>query len=131
MVENKVRVVISDKEVIDRIKSACVRADAPSGMKFDGGKPRFSLLRFGCARALRGVAKVLTFGAQKYAAHSWREVPEGVDRYWSALERHLNEIGTHGLDSRDEESGLLHIDHVGCNVMFLSELIRTQHGIDE
>ncbi|WP_196481893.1 dATP/dGTP diphosphohydrolase domain-containing protein [Burkholderia vietnamiensis] len=101
------------------------------GAKFDGGKPRFSLLRFGCARALRGIANVLTFGANKYAAHSWKEVPEGVDRYWSAMERHLNEIGAHGMDARDEESGLLHIDHVACNVMFLSELIRTQHGIKD
>lgn len=104
-------------------------APCPTGMKFDGGKPRFSLLRFGCARALRGIANVLTFGAKKYAAHSWKEVDEGIDRYWSAMERHLNEIGTHGMDSRDEESGLLHIDHVGCNVMFLAELIRKQHGI--
>jgi hypothetical protein len=104
---------------------------ASTGMKFDGGKPRFSLLRFGCASALRGIANVLTFGAKKYSAHSWKEVDEGIDRYWSAMERHLNEIGTHGMDSRDEESGLLHIDHVGCNVMFLAELIRKQYGITE
>jgi hypothetical protein len=100
-------------------------------MKFDVGKPRFSLLRFGCANALRGISNVLTFGAKKYAAHSWKEVDDGIDRYWSAMERHLNEIGTHGMDSRDAESGLLHIDHVGCNVMFLAELIRKQHGIKD
>ncbi|WP_198387581.1 dATP/dGTP diphosphohydrolase domain-containing protein [Burkholderia ubonensis] len=102
----------------------------PRGLKFDGGKPRFSLLRFGCAKALEGVARVLTFGAKKYAAHSWREVEEGVDRYWSAMERHMNEIAKHGLDSRDPESGELHIDHVNCNGVFLAELIRKQHGIE-
>lgn len=100
------------------------------GLKYDGGKPRFSLLRFGVARALEGVARVLTFGARKYSAHSWRNVEEGVDRYWSAMERHLNEIAKHGLDSRDDESGELHIDHVATNVLFISELIRTEKGIE-
>lgn len=103
----------------------------PTGLKFDGGKSRFSLLRFGCARALAGISKVLTFGAIKYEAHSWREVDEGIDRYWSAMERHMNEIAIHGLDARDAESGLLHIDHVNCNGMFLSELIRKHHAIEE
>ena len=103
----------------------------PGGLKFDGGKPRFSLLRFGVARALEGVARVLTFGARKYKAHSWREVDEGLDRYWSAMERHLNEIAKHGHDSRDLESGELHIDHVATNVLFLSELIRAHHNIKD
>jgi hypothetical protein len=99
-------------------------------MKFDGGKPRFSLLRFGCARAMEGIAKVLTFGAAKYEAHSWRNVEEGVDRYWSAMERHMNEIAKHGPEARDEESGLLHIDHVNTNGLFLAELMRTHCGIE-
>lgn len=100
------------------------------GLKYDGGKPRFSLLRFGVARALEGVAAVLTFGARKYAAHSWREVEDARDRYWSAMERHLNEMGKHGADSRDAESGMLHIDHVATNVLFLSELIRKEYGLE-
>jgi hypothetical protein len=103
----------------------------PGGLKFDGGKPRFSLLRFGMARALEGVARVLTFGARKYAAHSWREVEEGLDRYSSAFERHWNEMGKHGHASRDEESGELHIDHVVTNALFISELIRKQHDIKD
>jgi hypothetical protein len=101
------------------------------GLKYDGGKPRFSLLRFGCARALAGIASVLTFGAIKYEAHSWREVEEGIDRYWSAMERHMSEIGKHGLDSRDPESGKLHIDHINTNGLFISELIRKHYGIED
>lgn len=116
-------------------------AEAGSGgMKFDGGKPRFSLLRFGCARALLGIAKVLTFGARKYAAHSWREVPEGIDRYWSSYERHMNRIAIYGLDSRDlnengevdeHHSGELDIDHANTNGLFIAELIRKQYGIKD
>ncbi|MHA6837774.1 dATP/dGTP diphosphohydrolase domain-containing protein [Ralstonia pseudosolanacearum] len=94
------------------------------GRKDDQGKPRFSLLRFGMARALAGVAAVLSFGAKKYADHSWQQVPNGVDRYWSAMERHMNEIALHGAGAVDEESGLLHIDHVACNALFLGELLR-------
>jgi len=93
-----------------------------TGMKFDGGKPRWSLLMAGMSKALEGVAKVLTFGAQKYAAHSWRTVPEGKDRYRDALYRHLAAIEQG--EELDPESGLRHWDHVICNALFLSELNR-------
>ena len=128
MATRKAQALPADLKVGETMKQ--YEARKAGGMKFDGGKSRFSLLRFGCARAMAGIAKVLTFGAAKYAAHSWREVDEGIDRYWSAMERHMNEIAIHGLEARDEESGLLHIDHVNCNGLFLSELIRKQHGID-
>jgi hypothetical protein len=108
------------------IDEAVTRA---GGLKFDGGKPRMELLILGCPRALEGVADVLTFGANKYAAHSWREVEDGINRYIAANHRHWIEIGKHGLDSRDEESGKLHIDHINTNGMFISELIRTHYGI--
>jgi len=93
-------------------------------MKHDGGKPRFSILRFGCPNSLEGVAQVLTFGAKKYADHSWQTVNNGVDRYWSAMERHMNALAKG--ETHDEESGLLHIDHVACNALFLGELLRKQ-----
>jgi len=90
------------------------------GMKFDGGKPRWSLLMAGMSKSLEGVAKVLTFGAKKYAAHSWRTVPEGRERYRDALYRHLAAIEQG--EELDPESGLLHWDHVLCNAMFCREL---------
>lgn len=127
--------------VLNRIKPVVLDPKPVlGGAKFDGGKPRFSLLRFGCARALLGVAKVLTFGAKKYAAHSWRDVDNGIDRYWSAYERHANRIAIYGLDSRDlnengevdeNHSGELDIDHMNTNGLFLAELIRKQHGIKD
>lgn len=85
-----------------------------AGMKYDQDKPRMDLLD---ADALTGVAQVLTFGAQKYAAHNWRE---GISnsRLVAALLRHLFAI-MRG-EYIDPESGLPHIDHVGCCWMFLS-----------
>lgn len=91
-----------------------------AGLKFDSGKPRWTLLMQGCAKALAGVAKVLTFGAKKYAAHSWKEVENNEERYRDALYRHLNAI--EGGEAIDPESGLSHWDHAACNALFLSQL---------
>jgi len=90
------------------------------GMKYDGGKPRWSLMMQGLPKFLDGIAAVLTFGAKKYAAHSWRTVPEGYERYRDALYRHLAAIERG--EYLDPESGLPHWHHVGCNAGFCSEL---------
>ena len=51
------------------------------GAKHDAGKVRAGLLVKDFPRALTAVAWVGTFGAQKYAAHSWRTVPDSAIRY--------------------------------------------------
>lgn len=97
-----------------------------TGLKYDSGKPQWSLLLSakGMLAAVSGVVAVLGFGAKKYAAHSWREVSDNERRYTDAMIRHLVAIQTHGLQAKDEESGLLHIDHLNCNGLFLGELAR-------
>lgn len=86
--------------------------------KADAGKLRPSLLFEGMPRALMLVTAVLSYGAQKYEAHSWRNVAPG--RYVDAKLRHmLDELA--GLGSEDDESGLLHEAHELCNAMFLLE----------
>ena len=86
--------------------------------KADAGKLRPSLLLEGMPRALLLVTAVLSYGAQKYEAHSWRKVHPS--RYSDAKYRHmLQEIA--GLGSEDEESGLLHDAHEVCNALFLLE----------
>lgn len=90
------------------------------GMKYDGDKPRMDLLVDGCPNALEAVAGVLTFGAKKYAAHSWHTVPEGEARYKAALLRHLTARGKGEL--HDDESGLLHLAHAACDALFILEL---------
>lgn len=105
--------------------------DAPAvgggagGMKYDGGKPRMALLFDGCPHALEAVAQVLTFGAQKYAAHSWQTVPEGEERYKSALLRHLTAVGKG--EEIDSESNLHHLAHAACNALFILELELRKH----
>ena len=107
----------SNKPAIEQQVGGDVRG---IGMKYDGGKPRWSLLMQGMSKALEGVAEVLTFGARKYAAHSWRTVPEGADRYRDALYRHLAAFERGELT--DPESGLPHLDHALCNLLFVREL---------
>lgn len=82
--------------------------------KFDEGKPRYDLVD---ADAITGLAEVLGFGAKKYAPDNWRKGIE-FSRLIRALESHLNAIKRG--EYTDPESGLPHIDHLGCNWMFLS-----------
>lgn len=89
-------------------------------MKFDGDKPRMDLLLEGCPRALLAVAEVLTFGANKYADHSWQHVENADKRYWAARSRH--ELHRAAGESHDAESGLLHLAHEACNSLFILEL---------
>lgn len=91
-----------------------------SGMKYDTGKPKMDLVFDGMPNALEGLGEVLTFGAQKYAAHSWQTVPEGKSRYKAALIRHL--IAHSRGESNDPESGLSHLAHAFCNAAFIYEL---------
>ena len=97
-----------------------VASERGTGLKFDSGKPRWSLLMKGCAKALRGVVNVLTFGAKKYSEDSWRGVANGQERYRDALYRHLNAI--EGGEVIDPESGESHWSHVATNALFLEEL---------
>ena len=99
--------------------------------KADGGKPNWFLLMSGkgCAAALAGVVRVLSFavrpvadGGKGYTEHSWRQVPNARERYEAAMYRHLNKIALGELV--DDESGESHWDHVATNALFLSELTK-------
>jgi hypothetical protein len=67
-------------------------------------------------RGLIPVVRVLEFGAKKYAPGNWaRGMPWSVC-FTSAMS-HLTKLIA-GMD-KDEESGLSHIAHFACNVLFL------------
>jgi hypothetical protein len=102
---------------------------ADQAMKKDAGKDRWDLLPLDC---IEGMVKVLTFGANKYADNGWKKLmaddPGAVARVTASLRRHQLAIEKHGLTALDlnkkgkidkDHSGLPHISHVMCNVMFL------------
>lgn len=87
------------------------------GLKFDGGKVRPSLLPID---SLTKICEVLEFGAQKYKENSWQTVPEGEKRYLDALMRHV--FAHANGEETDPETGLSHLSHAGCNILFLLHL---------
>jgi len=93
--------------------------------KFDSEKIRLDLVD---PLAIEGLASVLTFGAKKYAAHNWRQ---GISnsRLIAALLRHL--FALMRGEEIDPESGLPHIDHVGCCWMFLSNNMKTRPDLND
>jgi hypothetical protein len=82
--------------------------------KFDGGKLRYSLLPIGCVES---VVQVLEYGANKYGANNWQGLENFEDRYYDALMRHL--AAYRAGEQCDHESGLPHLAHAACNVVFL------------
>lgn len=88
----------------------------PDGRKYDNGKLQFGLLP---PLALMEVVKVMTFGAQKYAPDNWQLVDDAQRRYFDAAERHIWQFKLGELT--DDESGLPHLAHAICCLMFLYE----------
>ncbi len=87
-----------------------------AGVKFDGDKEFM-----GCIppHAELLVAKALTFGAKKYDRENWRKVDRLYERYMDAALRHIN-AHRRGEDN-DDESGLDHLAHAICCLMFILE----------
>lgn len=86
----------------------------PLGPKYDTGKLRYDLITPDVTKAM---AEVLTFGAEKYAPNSWQLVPDAKRRYTAALMRHFEAY--RAGEQLDPESGLSHLSHALCNLMFL------------
>jgi hypothetical protein len=86
------------------------------GRKFDGGKLEYGLLP---PLALEETVKVLTFGAQKYERDNWQKVPDAKRRYFDALQRHV--WAWKQGEQLDPESGIHHLAHAMCCLMFLHE----------
>lgn len=95
------------------------------GIKHDQDKNRLDLLS---STWVEGVGKVLTFGARKYSANNWRS---GLarSRLLGACLRHVFAY-LRGEDL-DPETGLLHLYHASCCLMFASELHYTKPETDD
>jgi hypothetical protein len=91
------------------------------GAKLDSNKLRVGLMMQGFALALQEVAKVTTYGAQKYSPGGWQHVPDGVERYTDAMGRHILSEAAGAI--YDDDSGLLHAAQVCWNSLARLELM--------
>jgi len=94
-------------------------------VKHDQGKPRTDLLP---PRALLVVAMVLDYGAKKYAPGNWRKA-KTRGRYVAAALRHLFSWMTG--ETHDPESGLPHLGHAVCSLLFVLEMESAGWGEDD
>lgn len=95
------------------------------GVKFDSGKPRMDLID---GEALEELARVLDFGARKYAENNWRKGIK-LSRLLAASMRHLTAI-IRG-ETYDQETGLQHAAHLMCCAMFLIWTIKHRQDLDD
>ncbi len=85
------------------------------GTKYDGDKLRWDLLPL---EEVEKVVEVLTFGANKYSPDNWRKVENPVERYYAATLRHISDWRIRG-ELFDKESGLPHLAHAICCLLFI------------
>ena len=88
---------------------------AKEALRFDEGKTNWSLMPF---EAVEEINKVLEFGANKYA--EWNFANDGGMKHSRVINSCLRHIFAYmrGQDL-DPESGLSHLAHAGCNILFL------------
>ena len=82
------------------------------GVKYDEGKLQLNLIP---PETIEGLGRVLTYGANKYCENGWQGVEQ--ERYVAALLRHFT--AWRKGEERDEESGLLHLEHMLANIAFI------------
>lgn len=104
--------------VADHVKVAQL-----GGIKHDSSKLRMDLIPPEC---LEEVAKVLTFGANKYSDWNWAKGFKWSRLYASTL-RHL--YAHMRGESKDKETNISHLAHATCNLLFL--MYHELHGVGE
>lgn len=90
---------------------------ADKDYKYDQGKSRVDLID---PQFILDMGYVLEMGAAKYKEDSWKEVDNGINRYYGSLKRHM--LHWRKGESMDKESKLSHLAHIAVNAMFLYHL---------
>ena len=74
------------------------------------------------------LAKVLDLGAKKYGKGNWKN-GFNWSRLYGAAQRHLHQW--YSGETFDTESGLNHLSHALCNLVFLIEFSRSHPELDD
>lgn len=93
--------------------------------KSDAGKNRLDLV---FPSIIEELGLIRTYGSKKYKdADNWKTIENARQRYTAAAMRHF-EAWRSG-NKFDTESGLRHLSHCACNLMFLIELERREEKL--
>ena len=95
------------------------------GTKYDEGKPPLGLLS---RLAVEEVGRVLEYGRAKYGSHNWRR-GLGHQRLVSAALRHI--FAWNESEDNDQDSGLSHLAHAICMLMFALEEHKLKPELDD
>jgi len=116
------KVAYSSMPVAPPKTSSPPRVEGLKGSKHDIGKAPWHLLPW---EEVEEVVKVLQHGAAKYGEFNWMQVPDARKRYFSAAMRHLAAYANgQGRDLMDKESGLSHMSHAVCSILFIMHFER-------
>jgi hypothetical protein len=96
-----------------------------TGEKKDDGKERMDLLS---SVAIGELARVLTFGCKKYSPNNWR-LGIAWSRVIGAVLRHI--FAWMRGQTYDPETGINHLAHAMCGIMFLLEYEETHKELDD
>jgi len=116
---------IPDNAQIPQETLSAIQKQFGTALKFDQDKLPLNLLS---SEAMNQTAAVLKFGAQKYAEHNWRK-GFSWSRPLAAAMRHL--AAFNDGEDKDPESGLSHLAHAACCIMFLLEFEKTHPELDD
>jgi hypothetical protein len=95
------------------------------GLKYDAEKPGMDMLD---TYFLQEMARVLDFGAKKYARNNWRSGIQ-FSRTIAAILRHVTAFNN-GEDF-DPETGISHIAHAAVNCQFLLWFTKNRREYDD
>lgn len=104
----------------DYILPPVLNPELATGLKYDCGKDPWHLLPI---EEVEDIVKVLAYGAEKYGPNNWQNV-EPAERYYAAAIRHL--VAWRKGELVDPESGLAHLAHAACSLLFLGWKDRNQ-----
>ena len=92
-------------------------ADDNRSLRYNTGKPDYSLIPLA---SLKEAAKVLEYGATKYARDNWRK-PTNWSVSYACLMRHM--AAWQSGEDLDPESGFSHLGHAACNILQMLDML--------
>ena len=97
--------------------AAAIRPEGERSLRYNTGKADYSLIPLA---SMKEAAKVLEYGATKYAVDNWRKPTDWRVSY-ACLMRHM--AAWQSGEDLDPESGFNHLGHAMCNILQMLDML--------